>query len=398
MKIFQSVNIAGITFRNRIIRSATYEGMCDEKGFPTARYYASYETLAKADVGGIITGFAYVSKEGRAMQSAQAGIDAPDKIPFFRKLTDRIHRYGCPVILQIAHTGRQTIGHVTGLPVKGASSKRSVYFREKTVPYQTREIYGVINKFTDAVSYAREAGFDGVQIHAAHGYLVHQFLLPGNNNRKDEFGIDPETGIGSAFLEGIIRSVRKRCGSDYPVFVKVSGGIGDEKHFNIDRFTSLIRILNRIQVDAIEISYGTMDNPFNIFRGEMPVNLILAKNPFFKTHNPVRKLLNKAIIDLWFRKRTLPFSHGYNLQYAALAKTLTDIPVIVVGGFRNPVEIEQALSSGKADMVSLSRPFVAEPDIVLKMKNDWNYQSLCKNCNYCAVMCDSGEPTKCYKF
>ncbi len=398
MKAFQPITIAGITFRNRIIRSATYEGMCDEKGFPTAGYYSTYEALARADAGGIITGFAYVSKEGRAMQPAQAGIDAPDKIPGFRTLTDKVHQYGCPVILQIAHTGRQTIRRVTGLPVRGTSSKRSVYFWEKPVPFSTGEIYDRINKFADAASYARDAGFDGIQVHAAHGYLVHQFLLPGINNRKDEFGIDPQTGIGSAFLEKIIGSIRHRCGNDFPVFVKISGGINDEKHFNIDRFSSLIRILDHIRVDAIEISYGTMDYPFNIFRGEMPVNLILLRNPLFKTRNPIMRSLNKAIIDLWFRPRLLPFSPTYNVKYARLAKTLTCIPVIVVGGFRNPGEIEEALTSGSADLVSLSRPFVAEPNIVSKMKNDRNYQSLCKNCNYCAVMCDSGEPTKCYKF
>lgn len=397
MIAFQPKNIAGITFRNRIIRSATYEGMCDEKGFPTAAYYAAYETLARNDAGCIITGFAYVSKEGRAMQPAQAGIDAPDKIPGFRNLTEKVHRYGCPVILQIAHTGRQTIRRATGLPVRGSSSKRSFYFREKTVPFSTREIYDVINKFADAASYAREAGFDGVQVHAAHGYLVHQFLLPGINNREDEFGIDPATGIGNKFLEEIIVSIRKRCGNDFPVFIKISAGINDDKHFNIDRFISLIRFLDRIRVDAIEISYGTMDNPFNIFRGEMPVNLFLSKNPFFKTRNPVRRYLNKAIIDHFFISKALPFSPGYNLKYASLSKTVTKIPVIVVGGFRSLTGIEDALASGNADMVSLSRPFVAEPDLVLKMKNDRNYQSLCKNCNYCAVMCDSGEPTKCYK-
>ncbi|NQV01069.1 MAG: NADH:flavin oxidoreductase [Bacteroidia bacterium] len=397
MKAFEAATIAGIKFRNRIIRSATYEGMCDEQGFPTAGYYAAYENLAKADAGGLITGFAYVSKEGRAMQPAQAGIDSPDKIAGFRILTDRVHRYGCPVILQIAHTGRQTIRRRTGMPVRGSSSKRSVYFRSKPVPFSTAEIYDVINRFADAALYARDAGFDGIQVHAAHGYLVHQFLLRGINNRRDEFGIDPKTGIGNVFLEAIIGSIRKRCGDDFPVFVKISGGINDEKQFGYDQFMSLVRVLDRLQVAAIEISYGTMDNPFNIFRGEMPVRLILSKNPFFKTNNPLRRSLNKAIIELWFRSGQLPFSPGYNLTFARQAKSMTGIPIIVVGGFRNPAEIEDVITSKSADLVSLSRPFVAEPDIVIKMKNDLNYTSLCANCNYCSVMCDSGEPTKCYK-
>jgi 2,4-dienoyl-CoA reductase-like NADH-dependent reductase (Old Yellow Enzyme family) len=398
VKTFQPVNIAGIPFRNRIIRSATYEGMCDEKGFPTERYCEAYENLARNGAGGIVTGFAYISQEGRAMQPAQTGIEAPDKIPGLRIMTDKVHRYGCPVILQIAHTGRQTLRCATGLAIRGSSSRRSVYFREKPIPFSTGEVYDVIRKFTQAALYAKHAGFDGIQIHAAHGYLVHQFLLPGINNREDEFGIDPQTGIGSEFLRRVIGSVRERCGSDFPVLVKISGAINNEKQFNTDHFISLIRFLDRTGVDAIEISYGTMDDPFNIFRGDMPVNLILAKNPIFKTRNPVKRFLNKAIIETWFKSRQLPFAPVYNLKYSALAKTITGIPVISVGGFRQLSEIEEALTSGSADLVSLSRPFVAEPDIVLKMKNDRNYKSLCVNCNYCAVMCDSGVPTRCYKF
>jgi 2,4-dienoyl-CoA reductase-like NADH-dependent reductase (Old Yellow Enzyme family) len=140
-----------------------------------------------------------------------------------------------------------------------------------------------------------------------------------------------------------------------------------------------------------------MDFPFNIFRGEVPVDLILAKNPFFATQNPVVKFMNRTIIDQWFRPQQIPFSSAYNVSFARNAKSITGIPVFVVGGFRKPGDIEDVLTSGDADLVSLSRPFVAEPDIVLKMKNDRNYQSLCRNCNYCAVMCDSGKPTKCYQ-
>jgi 2,4-dienoyl-CoA reductase-like NADH-dependent reductase (Old Yellow Enzyme family) len=398
MKAFEPVNISGVTFRNRIIRSATYEGACDKTGFPTPLYYEMYEHLAGSEAGAIITGFAYVSNEGRAMHSAQAGIDSPDKITGLKILTERVHRHGCPIILQIAHTGRQTLRRATGMPVRGSSSKRSVYLREKAVPFSTREVYDVIDTFANAATYAREAGFDGVQVHAAHGYLVHQFLLGSINDRKDEFGVDPTTGIGSAFLEKVIGAIRVKCGKDFPVFVKISGGVHGKNNFTIGQFSALIRVLDRIRVEAIEISYGTMDYPFDIFRGDLPVKLILNINPLFKTGNPVIKRVNKAVIDLWFRPRMLPFSPVYNLNYAAQAKKLTDIPLISVGGFRNPGEIENALTSGNADLVSLSRPFLAEPDLVIKMKHDLNHQSLCINCNFCVVMCDSGKPTKCYKF
>lgn len=397
MKTFEPLYMKGITFKNRIIRSGTYEGSCDQEGFPLEGYYSLYENLAKNEVGGIITGFAYVSKGGRAMQPAQSGIDAPDKIPGFKKLTHLIHRYGCPVFIQIAHAGRQTVPGITGSAVRGVSEKRSVYFRSKPVPLSTDEVYDVINQFASSAEMAMEAGFDGVQIHAAHGYLIHQFLLAGINNRKDEFGLEHSGGIGSLFLEKIIESVRNRCGDDFPVIVKVSGGINNEKRFGINHFTSLIQVLDKLNVHAIEISYGTMDYAFNIFRGDLPSRLILKKNPFFMAKNLPRRVLNRGLIDLWFKPRLLPFSPSYNLLFAKLAKTITTIPVISVGGFRSVEEIEDAIASGGADMVSLSRPFVTEPDFVVKVKYNSDHLSACINCNKCAVMCDSGEQTKCYQ-
>lgn len=397
MNPFEPVNIAGIAFRNRIIRSATYEGACDTSGFVTQHYIDLYEKLARSGAGGLITGFAYISREGRAMHQAQAGIDDPDKIPGLSAMTTMVHQHNCPVILQIAHCGRQTLSRVTGMRVRGASGKRSVYFGEKPVKLQTREVYNIIEKFALSAAYAREAGFDGIQLHAAHGYLIHQFLLPWINNRRDEFGIDATTGIGSRFLETVTAAVRNKCGPDFPLFVKISHAIHDEMRFTSDRYAALISVLDRIGVDGIEVSHGTMDYPFNIFRGDLPVDLILSKNPIFKAKTRTGKILRRIAVNLWFRPNIKPFSPAYNLGQARIAKQLTGIPVVVVGGFRSLEDIEEALNSSGADLVSMCRPFIAEPGIVLKMKEDRNYHSRCQNCNFCAVMCDSGGVTKCYK-
>ncbi len=397
MKALEPYQVKGVTFRNRIIRSATYEGACDREGFATAAYGEMYENLARSGAGAIITGFAFITPEGRAMQPAQAGIDAPDKIPGLRAMTDRVHRHGCPVFLQVAHSGRQTLGRITGLPVRGCSARRSPYFRERPLPFSTREAEDIAGRFGISAAYAREAGFDGIQLHAAHGYLIHQFLLAGVNNRRDEFGIDPQTGIGSAFLERIIASVRQRCGQDFPLLVKISGATGDDRQFGPRQFTALIGLLDRAGVDAIEISFGTMDLPFNIFRGDLPVGLILDRNPLYRARSIWRRTLNKTLIDLWFRPKLLPFTPTYNLEYAQQAKRLTRIPVISVGGFRTGREIEAALAGWKTDLVALSRPFVAEPDFAEKITHDPDHRSPCTCCNWCAVMCDSGESTRCYR-
>lgn len=396
MKLFEPLTIGKTKFRNRIIRSATYEGMCDRDGFPTENYTSFFKVLASQEVGAIITGFAFTSVEGRAMQPFQAGIDNEGKIPHFRKTTEVVHQYGCPVILQISHAGRQTLSRVTGMEVRGSSSKRSQYFRSEPKPFSTHEVREKINEFIRSAGYAQKAGFDGVQVHAAHGYLIHQFILPSLNNRLDEFGLNPENTIGTRFLQEIISGIRKQCGNDFLIFVKVSGSDDLGKPFTLHQFKGLIGFLDKLKVDAIEVSYGTMDHPLNIFRGDMPVNLILSVNPILQTPSKFRKFLNKTIIYSWYRYKQKPFSPMYNLDYAKVAKQLTNIPIISVGGFRSANEIEFALSSGYADFAGLARPLICEPDFIMKIKKDFTYKSACINCNYCAIMCDSGQQTKCY--
>lgn len=395
--IFDPYHHGSLYLRNRIIKSGVYEGRCDANGFPSASYADFYQTLAMNDVGGIITGFAYISKEGRAMQPRQAGIDHPDKIPHFRKMTELVHRYGCPVFLQIAHTGRQTLKRATGMNPRGVSSKRSAYFREKPVPLTTAEVYDRIRNFAEAAFLARESGFDGIQLHAAHGYLIHQFILPAVNDRRDEFGINATTGIGTAFLEQVIIETRKKCGNDFPVLVKVSGAVDLEPAFSGNQFEELIRFLDRMEVAAIEISYGTMDHALNIFRGDIPESVILSHNPILKSGNGIRRAVNRAVMRHYFMKKLKPFTPAYNLEFASMAKKITRIPVISVGGFRNGDEIREAISWNMTDLAGMARPFICEPDFIMKMKTDGSYESGCINCNICSVMCDSNNETRCYK-
>jgi 2,4-dienoyl-CoA reductase-like NADH-dependent reductase (Old Yellow Enzyme family) len=372
--------------------------MADANGFPGPSYVDFYDTLAKNGVGGIITGFAFTSREGRAMQPRQAGIDHPDKIPYFRKMTGTVHRHNCPVFLQVSHTGRQSLKMATGSDLRGVSSKRSVYFRERPVAFSASEVYDRIDQYARAALYAKEAGFDGIQLHAAHGYLIHQFILPAVNNRQDEFGLNSVTGIGTAFLEKAISSVRDKCGMDFPILVKISGAVDIKPAFSTYQFVELVRFLDGMEVSAIEISYGTMDHALNIFRGDMPESLILSRNPVLKARNRAQRLVNRVIMKQYFKRKLKPFTPAYNLEYAAIAKKYTRIPVISVGGFRDGEEIRDAVSTGKTDLVGLARPFICEPDFVEKIKINGSHRSLCMNCNYCSVMCDSANETRCYKY
>lgn len=395
--IFKPDNIGRITLKNRIIRSATFEGMADKEGVPTKAYLDLYNQLAENEVGAIITGFTFISQCGRAMQPGQAGIDADDKISLYKQMTDKVHEHDGKIFMQIAHCGRQTTELSVGGVVHGASAQKSRYFRSNPEPLSTNGADDLVQKFADAALRCKHAGFDGVQLHAAHGYLIHQFILPSINNRKDIYGIDPKTGIGTGFLKSIIKNIREVCGSDFAILVKISAGDNYSETFNEKNFIQLIKFLDNMKVSAIEISYGTMDHALNIFRGKtVPLNTILKYNPRYKTANPLIQWISRKVVYPWMKARIKPFSPMYNLPYAEMAKKHTCIPIICVGGFRSYTEIQDAIEKHKTDFVSLCRPFICEPNFAKKIKGNPDYKSRCLNCNLCAIMCDSPFPTKCY--
>lgn len=395
MLLFEQARIGALTLPNRFIRSATFEGMCDAQGMPTERYLRHYAALAGQNIGAIITGFAFVSRDGRAMQPGQAGMDSDRKIQPFAAVTNSVHRRGARILLQIAHAGRQTIPSATGGAVYGPSAKKSPYFNARPRRLAIDQAERIIEDFASAALRARNAGFDGVQVHAAHGYLIHQFLNPAVNDRDDAFRVDSHTGIGTEFLRRVIERIRSKCGNDFPLSVKISAG--DEYRRGIGGFVQLIRFLDAQKIDAVEISWGTMDHALNIFRGrKIPIDTILNYNPRYRSKSPLKRMLWKAIALPVMRRSIIPFTEAYNLPYAECARKHTRIPLISVGGFRSGRDAADAVENKKIDFVGMARPFIREPSIVSKWQEDIENRSSCINCNQCAVMCDSGQPTRCY--
>lgn len=388
--LFEPVDLRHITLKNRIIRSATYEGYGDAQGVPDPGLADVYCRLGCGGVGAIITGFVFVSPTGRAMQPGQCGMESDAKIAPWQDIVDKVHA-ACPEVrlfMQIAHAGRQTQRRVTGVAAVGASARRCTYLKEPVKTLTDQDIRAIVDQFGDAAQRAQKAGFDGVQLHAAHGYLIHQFLSPWTNNRPDQWAEGP------LLLERIIGDIRKKCGSEFPVLVKLSWADDNQPGINLENTLATVQRLEQLDIDAVEISYGTMEFALNIFRGACPVDTILKVNPLFNRIPVVMRRIWKR----WFLGRYLqqfiPFSENYNVEAALKINEATTLPVIPVGGIRTADSMTQCIENGLV-AIAVCRPLICEPDFPHKLLS--GKSSTCTNCNLCTAHCDSTQTLRCYK-
>jgi 2,4-dienoyl-CoA reductase-like NADH-dependent reductase (Old Yellow Enzyme family) len=393
VSLFDSLALRNVTLPNRMIRSATYEGMGDSRGFPGAELAELYGELARGGVGTLITGFVFVAQAGRAMQPQQCGIDTNDKVEAWRKIVAQVKEASPDVrlFMQLAHAGRQTRREATGFPVPGASSRPCSYFRQPVTELDAPGIETIATEFGDAARRAQQAGFDGVQIHGAHGYLVHQFLSPWTNRRRDRWADRPR------FLEEIIRKIKTCCGARYPLLVKLSAADDNTPGLRVEDTMATVKRLELLGIDAVEISYGTMEYALNIIRGHCPVNLVLKVNPLFNR-------MPRLVLAFWKRfglkrylARLIPFSENYNVESAARIKAATSLPVVPVGGIRTKESMLSCLSRHGLDAVALCRPLICEPDLPTKLLHGLWERSACTHCNLCTVYCDAPRPLRCYR-
>lgn len=343
--LFDEAQIGTLKLKNRMVRSATAEMMADDAGRPLPSLAALYGELARGGVGLIITGHMFVHRSGKA-HPGMTGIFSDESVPDLKVLADVVHQHGGAIAAQINHGGRQVRGALVDDPIAPSAYEAPpprATAREMTVD----EIEMLIDAYAQAARRAQEAGLDAVQIHAAHGYLVSQFLSPLANVRDDEWGGSFENR--TRFLRRIISAVRMQVGSGFPVLAKL--GIRDESDdgLSLEEGVAIVGMLAQWGLDAVEISGGLADTgTFNIVGDIGPGQ-------------------NEAYFRPW----------------AKAAREAAQLPIILVGGMRSMATMENVLASGDAQFVSLCRPLICEPDLPNKFACGLSHAAACVSRNRC---------------
>jgi 2,4-dienoyl-CoA reductase-like NADH-dependent reductase (Old Yellow Enzyme family) len=345
-KLFERSVINGMELSNRFVRSATWEGMAAEDGSATPKLIETLVALAKGGVGLIITSHAYVLPEGQA-GPWQLGIYKDELVDGLQKLTSAVHEAGGKIVLQFSHSGKFASPQLTGrspLVVSDFDGLSKSPREEMTTDY----IRKLVAAFGEAARRAKAAGFDGVQIHSAHGYLLSQFLSPAFNRREDEYGGGIENRA-RIHLE-IYRSVRKAVGGEFPVLIKLNCRDFAENGLTLEDSLQVGRMLAEAGLDAVELSGGLLTG------GKL---------------SPSRMGIKSEEQEAYFREDAQAFKNEVN------------IPLILVGGMRSFEVAERLVADGVADYISMSRPFIREPALINRWKAGDRGRALCVSDNLC---------------
>jgi 2,4-dienoyl-CoA reductase-like NADH-dependent reductase (Old Yellow Enzyme family) len=392
--LFDKANLGSMELSNRMIRTASHEGLADNRGRPTDEQFNFYKGFIEGGIGLVITGYAGISQQGKSALYHMTMIDSDELIPSHRKLVDRIHDIGGKIVLQICHCGRQTWSSETGKPLLAPSQIPCGFYCEMPREITESQILKVIDDFSRAAARARESGYDGVQIHGAHGYLLSTFLSRHANKRIDRWGGSRENRF--RIVAETLRAVRKAVGKDYPVLIKLNtyerAALGTKPEDCVE-FAGMVQ--GTECCDAIELSCGTNEGGFIMARGKFPTDALLKYMRPYCNYNSAIKFLLKYFVIPFIKLVQPPFREGYNLETAAKIKQAVSLPIITVGGMRSSKFLNDAIEKNMTDFVSMARPLILEPNLPNKFRSGTSDTALCDNCNQCVVAVDTG-PIRCH--
>lgn len=358
-KLFEPIYVGNLEIKNRFIRSATYYALSDIDGYIGQESVDLIGRLAENEVGLIMTGYAYVLKSGQSYPDMN-GIQDDDHIPGFLKMTRAVHEVDGRVAMQIAHCGSASetaaktggdfmaVSMVEGIPDYGRKA------REMT----EEDIEKIIEAFGQAARRVQEAGFDGVQIHGAHGYLASQFLSPLSNKREDRWGGSLENRM--RFVIEVCCSIKSQVDDDFPVMIKLGckDYVKDGRGLTIEEGTKVAEALEKEGICLIEISHSIQDNTFR----------------------------KKNMLGITSEEKEACF-----LPEARVIRKGTSIPLSVVGGLRSIPVLEDIIESGVTDMISICRPLIREPGLIKRWMEGDQRRADCISCGRCFNIDDKGK-------
>ena len=346
--LFSASRIGSMTLKNRFVRSATWENMATEDGHMTERLYDIYEELAKGEVGLIVTGYANIVEEEKP-NAGMMGMYNDSFIAEYQKLTELVHKYDSKIVMQLAYGGTKTTYNV-GERVIFAPSEVAERGTQTLGKAMTKdEIDYIVNAFALASKRAQESGFDGVEIHAAHTYLINQFLSPYYNQREDEYGGSLENRM--RFLLEIYAQIRKQVGEEYPILIKLTASEFFEGGLTFDETRLICKKLEAIGVDAIIISGNIHGNA-------------------------------SGLVGESFDGYTLQ-QEGYFHEYGDVISQDVDVPIITVGGLSDIEAIEKIAHETNIQYFALSRPLLAEPMLIKRWLDENRAPVDCERCSKC---------------
>lgn len=396
--LFSPLRIGKLEIAGRIYKTATSETRATPDGFIDDEFLAFYEPIARAGTPLIISGNLYSSEQGKSTYR-MGGIDNDDKLPGLRRLTALAHAHGSRIFAQINHCGRQTLPWAMGRDCAvSASDVSEKFLGTKPRPLTRDEIRGVVREHAEAAARAVEAGFDGIQLHVGHGYLLNQFLTPYTNRRTDEYGGSFENR--QRLLREVYDACREAVGADYPIIAKINGHdeLAGRDGLDTPALVAVARMLEERGLDAVEITVGHYESGMPMVRGRFDAFFhdMVHHGLGTQVRQPRRALLRAGWRGIAaFANRAWPYEEGFNLKYAREFRRELTIPVICVGGFATREGMEVAIGSGQVDAVSSARAMIADPYLVRHIR-DGVPGPRCNFCNACIARAGA-QPVDCYE-
>ncbi|MDF2543142.1 MAG: dehydrogenase [Herbinix sp.] len=352
-KLFNATSIGGMKMKNRFFKAASWEALATTEGHMTDELFKIYEDLASGGVGTILTGYAFITK-GEQPNPGMMGIYEDSFIEEYKKLTDLVHSYNTNIIMQIVYGGSMTTMDPISEKIWGPSAIENERTGITPIEITKEDIKELKKAYADAAHRVKQAGFDGVELHAAHGYLLSQFLCPYYNQRTDEYGGSIENR--ARIIVEIVQEMKRVNGYDYPVLIKINSEDFMENGLTSDESIYVSKMLEEAGVDAIEVSGGnessTMVRENNLGPARKKVAMGKVKESYFSDHGKI------------------------------LAETV-NIPVILTGGNRHYNAMTELLNTSEISYFAIGRPLICEPDLIHSWSQDETMKPRCVSCNGC---------------